>query len=403
MSAPTAASSLRVSLASATSQRARWTAAPLARSCAHSVTAPRASTPLRDASTTAGAPCCASHRAVSSPSPPVPPVSSCTPAAAGVAPRSVVATRTTTLPMFLPLCSSRNAASHSRARSKVWVGSPCSTPAAARPASRWSTRCIQGGSWCMSSSIASTSYRAAVRACCIRAALHTPRLPISSKAPPSPSSAADAEMKSSDKLLSTIAKRLLRSAHAAPRANAAPSRDELSEIAWRPPGTAPRSPTGWCLYGRPAVAWTTLPSQCAYSTATSPTPPAAAWISAACPRRSCAPPSAACTVLHVIGSVHAASKESAAGLGASHAAGPRATLARLATLIPSAASPVRRCAEPVPAPTCETRPAQSPPGAPGSPGYSPSTLSTSRKLSPTAHTCRSVLVVWLGVGVEGRE
>jgi len=239
----------------------------------------------------------------------------------------------------------------------------------------------------MSLSIASTSYRTAARACRIRTALHTPRLPISSKAPPSPSSAADAEMKSSDKLLSTTAKRPPQSARAAPRANAAPPRDELSEIALGPPRTAPRLFTSRCLYGWPAVAWTTPPSQWAYSTATRPTPPAAAWTSAACPRRSCAPPSAACTVLHVIGSVHAASKESAAGLGASNAAGPRATLARLATLNPSTAAPVRRWAEPRPA--CRTTPAQSPPGGPGSPGYSPSTLITSRKLRPTARTCVS--------------
>ena len=41
------------------------------------------------------------------------------------------------------------------------------------------------------------------------------------------------------------------------------------------------------------------------------------------------------------------------------------------------------------APVSWTRPAQSPPGGPGSPGYSPSTLSTSRKLSPTARTLSS--------------
>eukprot|EP00983_Pelagomonas_calceolata_P067175 1149387-Pelagomonas_calceolata.AAC.9 len=33
-----------------------------------------------------------------------------------------------------------------------------------------------------------------------------------------------------------------------------------------------------------------------------------------------------------------------------------------------------------------TTPEQSPPGSPGSPGYMPSTLSTSLKLSPTART-----------------
>eukprot|EP00964_Phaeocystis_antarctica_P109117 scaffold73607_cov68-Phaeocystis_antarctica.AAC.1 len=333
------------------------TAAPLAPSSAHSAAPPRASAPLRDASTSAGAPRdSASQRAVSSPSPPVPPVSSWVLALADAWPRLVGATNTTTLPTFLPLCSSRKAASHPRARSKVWAGSPCNTPAAARRESRRSTRCIHGGSCCMSLSIASTSYRTAARACRIRAALHTPRLPISSKVPPSPSSAVDAEMKSSDKLLSTTAKRPPQSARAAPRANAAPPRDELSEIALGPPWTAPR-----------------------------PTPPAAVWTSAACPRRSCAPPSAACTVLHVIGSVHADSKESETGLGASNAAGPRATLARLATLNPSTATPVRRWAEPRPA--CRTTPAQSPPGGPGSPGYSPSTLITSRKLRPTARTC----------------
>eukprot|EP00964_Phaeocystis_antarctica_P004160 scaffold2240_cov75-Phaeocystis_antarctica.AAC.1 len=299
----------------------------------------------------------------------------------------------TTFPTLPPLCSSRKAASHLRARSKVCVGSPCSTPASARCESFCSTRCIHGGSCCMSLSIASTSYRRVTLDCRIRTALHTLRLPISSKAPPSPSSAADAEMKSSDRLLSTTAKRPAQSARAAPRANAAPPRDELNEIALGPPRTAPSSFTSRCLYGWPAVAWTTAPSQCAYSTATSPTPPAVVCTSVACPWYSCAPPSAA---------VHAASKESAAGLGTSNAEGPRATLARQATLNPSTAVPVRRWAEPRPA--CRTTPAQSPPGGPGSPGYSPSTLITSRKLRPTARTC--VSEAWVdekGGGVSEHE
>eukprot|EP00964_Phaeocystis_antarctica_P151496 scaffold119109_cov68-Phaeocystis_antarctica.AAC.6 len=286
--------------------------------------------------------------------------------------------------MFLPLCSNRKAASRCVRRSKVCVGSPCSTPAAARCTRRDCIACIHSGARTMSSSIANTSYRTAARACCIRAALHTPRLPISSKAPPSPSSAVDAEMKSVDKLFSTRHRRAAWHARAAPCANVAASR-ELVLL------QTPRPRSNVCLCRRPAVPSTLAPSQCAYSTATSPTPPTAAWISIACPRRSCAPPSAACTVLHVIGSVHAASKESAAGLGASHAAGPRVSDARLPTAPapchppkPTAATPGPRCATPVP--TSVTTPAQSSPGGPGSPGYSPSTLSTSRKLSPTACT-----------------
>mmetsp|Transcript_2612 Transcript_2612/g.8483 ORF Transcript_2612/g.8483 Transcript_2612/m.8483 type:complete len:234 (+) Transcript_2612:53-754(+) len=48
-----------------------------------------------------------------------------------------------------------------------------------------------------------------------------------------------------------------------------------------------------------------------------------------------------------------------------------------------------RSCEPAPSPNAATTPAQSEPGGPGSPGYTPSTLSTSRKLRPTARTCSS--------------
>eukprot|EP00964_Phaeocystis_antarctica_P073064 scaffold44803_cov72-Phaeocystis_antarctica.AAC.2 len=69
------ASSQRTAAGSAASHRAMRTAAPLAPSSAHSAAPPRASAPLRDASTSADAPRdSASQRAVSSPSPPVPPV-----------------------------------------------------------------------------------------------------------------------------------------------------------------------------------------------------------------------------------------------------------------------------------------------------------------------------------------
>ena len=66
----------RTAAGSAASHRAMRTSAPLAPSSAHSAPPPRASAPLRDASTSADAPRdSASQRAVSSPSPPVPPVS----------------------------------------------------------------------------------------------------------------------------------------------------------------------------------------------------------------------------------------------------------------------------------------------------------------------------------------
>eukprot|EP00962_Isochrysis_galbana_P029980 scaffold9691_cov113-Isochrysis_galbana.AAC.4 len=60
------------------------------------------------------------------------------------------------------------------------------------------------------------------------------------------------------------------------------------------------------------------------------------------------------------------------------------TDASAATPWPSAASPTLRCL--TPAPSRMTTAAQSLPGMPGSPGYAPRMLSTSRKLMPTART-----------------
>eukprot|EP00964_Phaeocystis_antarctica_P007484 scaffold4051_cov68-Phaeocystis_antarctica.AAC.7 len=78
-SAASDASSRRTAAGSAASHRTTRTPAPLAPSSAHSAAAPRASAPSSDASTSADAPRdSASQRAVSSPSPPVPPVTSIT-------------------------------------------------------------------------------------------------------------------------------------------------------------------------------------------------------------------------------------------------------------------------------------------------------------------------------------
>eukprot|EP00966_Prymnesium_polylepis_P001820 41769-Prymnesium_polylepis.1 len=70
--------------------------------------APNASLPLRDARTKLRAPCCASQRAVSSPRPLVPPVTAWPP----IAPVARDVMRSTIFPVFLPLCSVRNASSY---------------------------------------------------------------------------------------------------------------------------------------------------------------------------------------------------------------------------------------------------------------------------------------------------
>merc|ERR1712185_716152 len=123
------------------------------------------------------------------------------------------------------------------------------------------------------------------------------------------------------------------------------------------------------------------PSHCAYSTALSPTPPAAACTIIELPAQSPARSMAVCVVLHVTGSVHACSKDSVEGLL------ERKGVAAIATDASGAwPRPTVECGSNGASPTT---PAASPPGGPGSPGYSPSTLSTSRKLRPTARTCKS--------------
>ena len=164
---------------------------------------PWASMPLREARVRVVAPCPDSQRAVKSPSPPVPPLS-IWPKAPLTGRSCGVCTRTTTLPTFLPLCSSRNAASSCRRSSNVCIGSPCSTPHAARLASLRSTVCIHAGFCFVAESIAIMSYVTVPPTdACIRCFAHTLRLPISSNRPASPSSATEADGKSDDRLFST--------------------------------------------------------------------------------------------------------------------------------------------------------------------------------------------------------
>eukprot|EP00966_Prymnesium_polylepis_P245647 5682670-Prymnesium_polylepis.1 len=135
------------------------------------------------------------------------------------------------------------------------------------------------------------------------------RFPISSKDPPSPSSANDDAMKSSERLLSTVSMRVAQSSASMATAQAVASR-ELHDCST----SVARSCA--CLCGFPAVPISTLPSQCPYSTAWQPMPPTAACTSMALPACGPARCSDMCTVLHVTGTVHTCSNDSATGLRA---------------------------------------------------------------------------------------
>eukprot|EP00964_Phaeocystis_antarctica_P031290 scaffold17710_cov92-Phaeocystis_antarctica.AAC.7 len=86
-------------------------------------------------------------------------------------------------------------------------------------------------------------------------------------------------MKSAERLLSTSWRRPPQCALAVPHEKAVASRELHSRL-------TRCSRSGRCFCGRPAVPVTSTRSQCAYSTATSPMPPAAACSSARCPARS---------------------------------------------------------------------------------------------------------------------
>eukprot|EP00966_Prymnesium_polylepis_P171348 3960842-Prymnesium_polylepis.1 len=116
-------------------------------------------------------------------------------------------------------------------------------------------------------------------------------------------------MKSRERLLSTASSRLAPSSAAPPIAHAVPSR-ELHE----PRTPAPRNCA--CLCGLPAVPTSAAPRQCPYSAACRPTPPAAACTIVVLPFRCFARSSATCTVLQVVGTVHACSGDRTNGFDA---------------------------------------------------------------------------------------
>ena len=111
-------------------------------------------------------------------------------------------------------------------------------------------------------------------------------------------------------------------------------------------------------------------SYCAYSTALRPTPPAAVFIGSRCAvaehgqQQYAAPGLPACTCSMVMPWAWVQRRQCSGRLASG------------AWLRPNAERVTASA----------TTPAASPPGGPGSPGYSPSTFNMSRKLSPTART-----------------
>ena len=133
--------------------------------------------------------------------------------------------RTTILPVLSPLCSARNANSCCASMLKLCSGRLVNASALARDPSNTSTPYIHLGSSAMSASSAIAQYEVAGEDARWRSDAQMLRLPISSKAPPSPSYAKDAAMKSRERLLSTVCDREAAMCRAKLIERAAPSRE----------------------------------------------------------------------------------------------------------------------------------------------------------------------------------
>ena len=140
----------------------------------------------------------------------------------------------------------------------------------------------------------------------------------------------------------------------------------------------------------PAVPHIAVPSAVNMPAAAMPTPPAAACTSTELHAVTwLAWLSMMCDVMHTVGMDAASSCRRQGGLGATSCRRvpqrvPRHPGAKPNTLLPSSGDTAQEdgCV----AGRRTTTPEQSPPGSPGSPGYMPRQLSTSRKLMPTACT-----------------
>ncbi|GIM02635.1 hypothetical protein Vretimale_7413, partial [Volvox reticuliferus] len=175
--------------------------------------------------------------------------------------------------------------------------------------------------------------------------------------------------------------------HCAAASSSTKPRSRLVDT-WRTPRPRNRAR----LEGLPAVATTSAPRARTTCRDARPTPPVAPCTSTRSPGRSpAALPNTWWAVMKTVGMVAASSKLKQPGIATSVWGLLCTSVPRLPAARPNTAVPGGSSAASTPSPAATTTPAQSPPGAPGSPGYMPSTLSTSRKLTPTALTLSASL------------
>eukprot|EP00976_Prorocentrum_cordatum_P093389 1189350-Prorocentrum_minimum.AAC.1 len=230
-------------------------------------------------------------------------------------------------------------------------------------------------------SSATVVYDTSPLSACMRAALQMSRLPISASRPPLPSTLSDAANMPADvRELSTSPTPepcLVRVAHSWAKAV---SRELTLACACRALA---------CMrfLELPAVANTGTPSSASMDTAVSPTPPAAACTSTGVlvHRWWLAWWSMMWTVMDTVGMEAAWLWHREAGLTATRWGSTVQRVPRQPGARPKALSPTWSTSDPtMPALEATITPEQSPPGGPGSPGYIPRMLRTSRKLMPTA-------------------
>lgn len=143
----------------------------------------------------------------------------------------------------------------------------------------------------------------------------------------------------------------------------------------------------------PAVPTTHASRACRSCTAAMPTPPDNACTSTTSSAHTPAMLSAACAVIHTVGMPAASIDAKAAGRGTQVAAGATTVVPRAPSAKPTTRCPGVNCVWQL-VPTASTVPAKSVPGGALAPGYMPSTMSASLKLSPVACGSYRPWVTW---------